>query len=62
VCRVMVHLSSILFTGKFALMAYFCVESVVISTSLYFPNNLTSVINTLLFLGGSKWGAVHFIV
>ena len=62
VCIVKVHLSGILFTGTFTLMSNFCVESVVISTSLYFPNNLTSVINTLLFLGGSKWGAVHFIV
>jgi hypothetical protein len=37
VCRIQVHLSSILFTGKFALMAYFCVEFVVISRISIFP-------------------------
>jgi hypothetical protein len=35
---------------------------VAIYPSLYFPSNLTSVINTLIFLGGSKQGAVYFIV
>ena len=29
---------------------------------VYFPNNLISVIDRLLFLGSNKWSTVHFIV